>query len=80
MFIVKRVRSSLCLYLTFLCLLSLNLTACPHGFSFKKTCTVESQVYVAGESVPASDNCNSCECTEDGLVCTLEWCEPPTCE
>jgi hypothetical protein len=38
-------------------------------------CSYEGKTYKAGESFPASDGCNSCSCTADGLVaCTLKAC------
>lgn len=39
------------------------------------TCQVGGRVYRAGDSFPAGDGCNGCECRDDGRVlCTLEAC------
>jgi hypothetical protein len=43
------------------------------------TCTYEGDTYFAGDTFPASDGCNTCECMDDGSVgCTEMACL--TCE
>lgn len=44
--------------------------------SSPKECSYKGKVYKLGESVPSSDRCNSCSCSEGGLVsCTAMACE-----
>ena len=39
------------------------------------TCSYEGEVYEVGESFPASDGCNTCQCMANGKVaCTLMAC------
>ena len=79
MFVLKRFRSSF-LFLTFLCLFSLSLQGCPfpHSIDISKTCSWNSETLVVGEVI--SDECNSCECTDEGVFCTNAWCYTETCE
>ncbi len=44
-------------------------------------CSFGEETYDVGESFPAGDGCNTCECMEDGSVgCTLMACNTGTCE
>ena len=42
-------------------------------------CEYRGELYPAGESFPAGDDCNSCFCTESGeIACTDAICVPPS--
>jgi len=55
---------------------------CQSGVCRLPGCIHDGQSYPIGEEFPASDGCNSCSCTEDGVLCTEIGCGSPpnTCE
>ncbi|XP_046554240.1 protease inhibitors-like [Haliotis rubra] len=60
----------LCVILFFLSILSNCQMAASDG-----TCTVEGNVYNAGQSFPSPDGCNTCFCMKDGnYACTKIGC------
>ena len=50
-----------------------------NGCNATVDCAVDGKTYQRGESFDASDGCNSCSCTEDGVSCTKANCVA-TCE
>lgn len=40
-------------------------------------CQYAGKSYGAGDHFPATDGCNQCSCTEQGVACTLIGCNPP---
>ena len=36
--------------------------------------------YAVGDSFPAPDGCNTCQCTPEGIACTLMYCAPRACQ
>lgn len=42
---------------------------------FAATCEYEGEIYNVGEGFTATDGCNTCTCTEEGISCTAMACE-----
>lgn len=54
---------------------------CQAGFCRLEGCVYDGQSHGFGDEFPATDGCNSCSCTEDGVLCTEIGCgSPNTCE
>ena len=43
------------------------------------SCEVAGETFPDGSAVPSGDSCNSCSCSEGGVLCTLALCEPVVC-
>jgi hypothetical protein len=50
--------------------------ACGEGGESTSPCSFEGEPLALGQSVPASDGCNTCSCTSSGLACTEIACGP----
>lgn len=42
---------------------------------FPKSCQYNGKTYKSGENFPAKDGCNSCDCNDGKVVCTLIGCQ-----
>ena len=52
---------------------------CQDGFCRPQGCSYDGQSYGIGEDFPATDGCNTCTCSEDGVLCSEIGCTT-TCE